>query len=194
MILFLHLFIILSLFSLSSTSAFAEDEVVFIRKAYLTLSQIEFVKPETRIKAMGEIRSFFDFEAFCHLALQDIEPKMTGEEIAKFRDLFDRLFFRNIEKKGLKMADKRIQNIHYSVESRQNPVSVALIKGLVDQKNVTIKFHLKKKGLSWGIIDIFVNGAGMSRNYRGQFNRIHRVEGFEGLMSRMERKLAVLSK
>ncbi len=194
MLLFLRFFIVLLLPFFSFTSAFAEDEVAFIRKAYQTLSGIEFVQPDTRAQAMAEIRGFFDFESFCHLAIQDIEPKMIPEEVKKFRDLFDRVFFKNIEKKGLKMADKRIQNIQYSVESRQNQVSVALIQGRVDQKNVTIKFHLKKNNSSWGIVDIYVNSAGASRNYRGQFNRIYRVEGFEGLMTRMEKKLTAFSK
>lgn len=181
-------------FFFPATWAFAEDEVAFIRRAYQTLSGLEFVQPETRAQAMTEVRGFFDFESFCSLILQDIESKMTPTEVEKFRDLFDRVFFKNIEKKGLKMADKRIQNIQYSVESKQDPVSVVLLKGQVDQKNVAIKFHLKKKNRSWGIVDLYVNAAGASRNYRGQFNRIYRVEGFEGLMARMEKKLTALSK
>lgn len=55
---------------------------------------------------------------------------------------------------------------------------------------VEIVYHLTRSGDRWVVVDVVTDGVSMVRNYRNQFARILRREGWDGLISRMRGRLA----
>jgi phospholipid transport system substrate-binding protein len=55
---------------------------------------------------------------------------------------------------------------------------------------VTIEYRLKREGDRWVVVDVVTDGVSMVRNYRNQFSRILRRDGWDGLLGRMRTRLA----
>lgn len=175
----------------------AADEVQFVKEAYQRLIVTTAGNNNTLAsKTVEEIRQLFDFEAFCHLVFQDIEERMQPQEHQEVTALFQTLFFANIARKGIKISHERLADEKYELASRTPTGSVVILSAKAMANNrqaaVTLQFELNKKGNSWGIQDITVNSVELSRNYRGQFNKIYRLENVAGLITRMQKKLALL--
>ena len=45
-------------------------------------------------------------------------------------------------------------------------------------------------GQEWKVFDIFTDDVSLVRNYKRQFRRVIKDEGWDGLIDRMEKKLA----
>lgn len=172
------------------TSAQAETEIDFIKKAYHTLSQTHHTGTQLDLTTMQHIRQLFDFEQFCKKTTIDISSKMSAEEMAEFKNLFARAFFKKIAHKGIRLSDKKLENIQYKLENRSQKMSLATVSGVSEKTEVVFKFELRPQQGSWLITDLSVNGALLSRNYRGQFNRLYRTEGYVGLQRRMQGKVS----
>ena len=46
----------------------------------------------------------------------------------------------------------------------------------------------------WQVRDIVTDGVSLARNYKYEFNQILKKDGIDGLIARLESKLAVLAK
>jgi phospholipid transport system substrate-binding protein len=51
-----------------------------------------------------------------------------------------------------------------------------------------LNFELERKGQEWRIYDVEINGISMIGNYRIQFERVIKDQGFDALMSTLDRK------
>jgi phospholipid transport system substrate-binding protein len=48
---------------------------------------------------------------------------------------------------------------------------------------------MSPSGKEWKVYDIFTDDVSLVRNYKRQFRRVIKEEGWKGLIGRMERKL-----
>lgn len=189
-----RVFILLLCFSFFATPLFAagSGEVQFVRKAYEELTKLNSEKKVVGLETSKKVLSFFNFDILFKRIVQDFESKLSREEYEDVRDTFLLLFTKNIEKKGLNFSGKKLSGIKYKLESKKKNESVVILLGRAKEHSVKIEFTLIPHEQSWKIADLSLNDALLSRNYRGQFNRIYRVEGVEGLMKRIQIKLASL--
>lgn len=58
------------------------------------------------------------------------------------------------------------------------------------EEPVTIDYIMAKQGNAYQIVDIVTEGSSLVSNYRNQFRRIIKKDGFPELMRRMKKKLA----
>ena len=71
--------------------------------------------------------------------------------------------------------------------------SSAVVKTRVNgykEKDVAIDYRLRLKDGEWKVYDVVVEGISLVNNYRQQFNAILAKESFDGLLKRMQEKLA----
>ena len=71
--------------------------------------------------------------------------------------------------------------------------SSAVVKTRVSgykEKDVAIDYRLRLKDGQWKVYDVVVEGISLVNNYRQQFNAILAKESFDGLLKRMQEKLA----
>jgi ABC-type transporter MlaC component len=54
---------------------------------------------------------------------------------------------------------------------------------------IEIVYKLKKKGISWIVVDMITDGVSLVGNYQAEFNKIINSDGFEGLMKKMKDKM-----
>ena len=57
------------------------------------------------------------------------------------------------------------------------------------QPPVTIDYSMSPAGTEWKVFDIFTDEVSLVKNYKRQFRRVIKDEGWSGLIGRMEKKL-----
>ena len=109
------------------------------------------------------------------------------------------MFFLNLKKNAKNIAKKRI--LQPALKSREISTQLAevtfsgipeseMLKHLGnDLKKLEVQFILTFDEKIWRLVDIAVEGALLSRQYRGSFNKIFRDKGYDGLLYYLERKM-----
>ena len=57
------------------------------------------------------------------------------------------------------------------------------------QPPITIDYSMSPSEKQWKVFDIFTDEVSLVKNYKRQFRRVIKEEGWEGLIERMEKKL-----
>ena len=57
------------------------------------------------------------------------------------------------------------------------------------QPPITIDYAMSPAGEEWKVYDIFTDDVSLVKNYKRQFRRVIKEEGWKGLIGRMEKKL-----
>ncbi len=57
------------------------------------------------------------------------------------------------------------------------------------QPAITIDYSMSPAGEEWKVFDILTDEVSLVKNYKRQFRRVIREEGWDGLIGRMEKKL-----
>lgn len=179
---------------LISSRAMGASDIQFVEKAANKLFTLRsdnngIVSQESVDMVMG----LFDFDRFFQRISQDIRQEMSPDEFKKLKEVFKKLFVENMAKKGLKLSDKQLQSMRYRAGAKTALESNVILHGKWDNREVEIQFTLASVAGSWKLVDLSVEGALLSRQYRSQFNRVFRKEGFDGLIGKIEKKKASLS-
>lgn len=130
----------------------------------------------------------FFFEKFYQTALQDHWESLGESEKKAFADRFRILFVDSLSdhmgkifQQGIALAAKG------SMQTAEGMIqSFGVKKG---STSGDFRVFLFRDERTWKIYDIEIEGVLLSRNYRAQFNRIIRNEGFGGLLARFDTKL-----
>lgn len=146
-----------------------------------------------------ELRENYDFHLFFSRCSADIEDQLSAEQTARLKTRFEELFFLNLKKNAKNIAKKRI--LQPALKSREISTQLAevtfsgipeseMLKHLGnDLKKLEVQFILTFDEKIWRLVDIAVEGALLSRQYRGSFNKIFRDKGYDGLLYYLERKM-----
>lgn len=123
--------------------------------------------------------------------LVDHWDALLPEEKTKFVDLLEKNIKRRMNEKML-FTDEDANFVLQTTTiktSKSQPIWVA--NNLKIRKgNFILSLALKPKADSYQIVDMDMEGALLSRNYRGQFNYLFRKYGKSGMLAKMEEKLA----
>lgn len=190
--------VLIALFIPVSSWATIPGEVGFVKQAYQVLSQLDRQRTNRNEVLVTKALGYFDLDHLFHTITQDFADKLSEQDYQGLLGNFKKVFMVQVYRKGLKLSDRRLEDIEYLLKKRGAPYTWVELRGRVEQKKLEILFTLLPKSAgksnAWSIVDLSVNGALLSRNYRGQFNRIHRVEGVAGLNKRMQIKFTELTK
>jgi phospholipid transport system substrate-binding protein len=150
-------------------------------------------KPDTPKRAkeltvlLGE---FLDYDRLAELSLDKEWDKRSPEELEHFvsllRALVERQYQRNMESTlGYKVTWVGTEPIEEGVMVKSSARSVKKKR----QPPITIDYSMSPAGKKWKVFDIFTDDVSLVKNYKRQFRRVIKEEGWKGLIGRMEKKL-----
>jgi len=164
----------------------------FIRTKHNKVRQV-LRKPDTPERAeeltvlLGE---FLDYGRLTKLSLDKEWNKRTPRERQQFvsllRQLVERQYQRNMESTlQYKVKWVGTEPIETGVKVKSSAKSVKKKR----QPPVTIDYSMSPAGNEWKVFDIFTDEVSLVKNYKRQFRRVIKDEGWNGLIGRMEKKL-----
>ncbi|MGH7409656.1 MAG: MlaC/ttg2D family ABC transporter substrate-binding protein, partial [Candidatus Methylomirabilis sp.] len=128
----------------------------------------------------------FDFNEIARRSLgrywQPLSEAQRSEFIGLFSDLLERSYISKIELYG----GEKIVYIGERMDGDLATVSTKIIT-----KNATeipIDYRLVRRGDSWLVYDVNIEGISLVSNYRTQFNKIIQTSGYNTLVDRMRAK------
>ena len=142
----------------------------------------------------------FDIGELCRLAMAGHWKEISGAEQRHFVDLMTRLLEKKAvfskEQGGKKQKGKGpLYSVTYEGHRFLNPEqTLSLVRSLVhipsEDLEIELNYRLKKAETGWKIYDVIVDGASLLDNYKFQFDKIIKKDGYPTLVHRMESKLA----
>jgi phospholipid transport system substrate-binding protein len=147
----------------------------------VSVSREEFIK--------SALRRHYDFDTFYETALQDHWPSWSDSQKRDFAARFENLFLQSLTKKITRLP-KSGAELLAAPATLTGARAVVSFTGKKGEKQAQFKVFFTQKDSEWKIYDVEVEGVLLSRNYRGQFNRILRNENYSGLITRLDRKLS----
>lgn len=164
------------------------SEILFIKNLFKRFSDASL---QTQL-VYNEIEKLYDFKTLFEISTQDFSDQLTSDQYEDLSELFSQLMLKNIKNKYHKLYGKNFEKKNYQIKEKNKNQTTVAVFGRYEDTNIEMNFTLMPNESSWKIVDLEVKGALLSRQYRGQFNRIFRSEGAEGLEKRMRTKLAQL--
>lgn len=134
------------------------------------------------------LQSHFDFAAFYEAASQDFWDTWTADQKREFAARFETLFLRSLAEKFQRAFSPAVGLTAGNTEISGDR-AVQSFRATKGDHRVSFTVHLIKRDQSWKIYDVEFEEILLSRNYRAQFNRVLRNEGFTGLIARFDSKL-----
>ena len=150
-------------------------------------------KPDTPARGkeltvlLGE---FLDYGRLAKLSLDKEwakrSPKDRDHFVSLLRQLVERQYQRNMESTlQYKVKWVGTEPIETGVKVKSSAKSVKKKR----QPPVTIDYSMSPAGDEWKVFDILTDEVSLVKNYKRQFRRVIRDEGWSGLIGRMEKKL-----
>jgi len=160
------------------------DEVVSI------VSSKEMKKPENKEKRQKELKdavgAIFDFSEMAKLSLGQYWDERTTDEKNEFVQVFETLLENTYSKKIESYNNEKIVYLKETVEGASSEVKSKVVTSKRDE--YAIDYRLLNKGGKWVIHDVTIEGISLVANYRSQFDKIIRSEGYSALIKKLNSK------
>lgn len=179
--------------ALTESSVDIEAAQRFIRTKHNKVRAV-LRRPDTPKRAnqltdlLGE---FLDYETLAELSLdqewQKRSPKERKRFVSLLRQLVERQYQRNMEStleyKVTWVGSEPIDNAGALVKTS------ARSQKKKRQPAIEIDYSVRSAAPEWRVWDISTDGVSLVKNYKRQFRRVIKEEGWNGLIARMEKKL-----
>ncbi|HET9954693.1 MAG TPA: ABC transporter substrate-binding protein [Polyangiaceae bacterium] len=182
--------LVLALMALPA-SALASPAQDFVKAKQTELTElVKKSKSAEDKKLEGAFDAVLDYETLAHDTLREFWEERTPSERAEFQEALKKLV-RNAYRKNL----KRIGDFEVEYKGESNADSGQLVRTVAKNRSnareepVSIDYIVREVGGKWKITDIVTEGSSMVGNYRNQFRRIIKKQGFPELIKRMKTKL-----
>ncbi|MGB5368728.1 MAG: ABC transporter substrate-binding protein [Polyangiales bacterium] len=150
-------------------------------------------KPDT--PARGEeltilLGEFLDYDRLAKLSLDKEWAKRSPKERDRFVSLLRQLVERQYQRNMESTLEYRVKWV--GTEPIESGVKVKSLAKSVKKKRqppVTIDYSMSPADDEWKVFDIFTDEVSLVKNYKRQFRRVIKEEGWSGLIGRMEKKL-----
>ncbi len=128
----------------------------------------------------------FDWEELSKRSLARFWAERTPEEKREFvklyRDLLKRTYLDKVE-------GYSGETVRYEGETIHGEYSTVKVKILTVKKTeIPVEYRLMKKGMSWLVYDISIEGASLVNNYRAQFNSLLQRFSYQEVARRLKEK------
>jgi len=138
----------------------------------------------TELRQIAE--GIFDFTEMAHASLGDHWNDLSGDQ----REAFARLYTSFIEDAYLNQiqdySGQRIDVVRQDLNGRAADVFSTIVNPGDEPIDLDFRFELKNG--EWKIYDVAIDDVSMTSNYRTQFDRVIREQGFDSLMSSLHAK------
>ncbi len=164
--------------------------------AILDLLNDQEVDMEVRNKKIETIvKDRFDFNTMAQWILGIHWRKATPEQREKFVNLFRTLLETNYRDRIGEYADEyNDERVEYIQERIRGDKAMVDTQVVTEKQKIPINYKMVQKDGDWVIYDVVIEEVSLVSNYRNSYDEIVRKEGYEGLFSRMEKKIEELKK
>ena len=165
----------------------------FVRSKHSTLTA-ELAKPASpaRKKSVDDLlKGFFDFDKLTKDALARNFDDLSEDEYNELKGLVQALVTKNYQKNIEKTLNYEVTFVSDEATeggpSRQ--VRTKVQKRGSTEAPIEVVYTLHKVKDVWMVYDIETDGSSMLRNYRNQFGKVIRRDGFPALLRKLQTKL-----
>jgi phospholipid transport system substrate-binding protein len=189
---FLLVTVVFSVLALAG-SAFAQSATDVVRTKqsalFSLLKQPSSAPTQERIQRIFD--EMLDYSGLAKASLGDEWAVRTEEERKEFSNILKQLVRKAYEKNLKKTVTFRIDYVGQdAIDSSQLVKTRATNQANSRDEPVEIDFKMVQDGGTWKVADIITEGSSLVRNYRNQFTRIIKRDGFPALIKKMNDKLA----
>ncbi|RLA93655.1 MAG: ABC transporter substrate-binding protein [Deltaproteobacteria bacterium] len=145
-------------------------------------------KAERKKLIINVIEQMVDWDEIARRALGRYWKERNLEEREEFKELFKDLLEKSYSDKLELYGGEKIK---YQGEKIDGNYAIVRTKVVNNQKNidVSVDFHLIRKGERWLIYDLSIEGVRAVNNYRVQFNEVITSSSYEELVKKLKSKL-----
>jgi phospholipid transport system substrate-binding protein len=144
---------------------------------------------ERRAKIFEIFGERFDFKVMGMRSLGTPWKTLTEAQRTEYVEAFSKLIKNSYVLKIERYSDEKI---HFKDERAKGKYYYVYTDVISGDKAIPINYSLYQKGDQWLVYDVVIEGVSLVKNYRTQFDQIFRKEGFDGLMSGINKQLASL--
>jgi phospholipid transport system substrate-binding protein len=175
--------------AMAQTSATEEvkkvvDEVVSI------VSNQDMKKPENKEKRQKSLKdatsAIFDFAEMARSSLGNHWGDLTPDQKDEFQKTYETLLENTYSKKIESYNNERIVYLNETVDGNNSEVRSKVVTAKHDE--FTLDYRLVNKDGKWVINDVVIEGVSLVANYRTQFDKIIRKEGYSTLYRKLNDK------
>ncbi|HZV83004.1 MAG TPA: ABC transporter substrate-binding protein [Geobacteraceae bacterium] len=187
------LLLVTMLFAPAIAVASVTDEVkTVVDQVVSIVSDKEMKKPKNEGKRRAAldktISTIFDYNEMAKLSLGVHWRDRSAAERQEFVKLFKTLLENSYADKIESYNNEKISYLKESVEGDSAEVKSKIVTA--KREEFTIDYRLKKDGAKWMVCDVVIEGVSLVANYRSQFNRIVRGQGYAALVKKLKDKSA----
>jgi phospholipid transport system substrate-binding protein len=134
--------------------------------------------------------AILDYDALAQGSLENHWAERSDAERREFQDTLKKLVQRAYRKNLDRTASYDVQ-FDGETKAGENTVVKTMAKSRTNAREepISIDYVVHRVGPTWRIVDIVTEGSSLVKNYRQQFTRIIKKDGFPELMRRMKAKL-----
>jgi phospholipid transport system substrate-binding protein len=151
---------------------------------------------EARDQRLEElVRSQFDFQLMGQWILGVHWRQATPEQRERFIELFTQLLETTYRDRMSEYADQYAGDEQVEIVSERIIDNRALVDTIVitaDRKRIPISYKLDLQQGEWRAYDVVIEEVSLVNTYRSEYAELVRRHGFDGLFSRMEKRIAEL--
>jgi phospholipid transport system substrate-binding protein len=164
----------------------AKEKIV--RQILATPTQVDTDAHKAKEEKLRQtINDLFDFEELGMRALELHWDDLNDAQHKEFISLLQQLIEKNYL---LKITKATTYMIAWGKEIQEEEWKTVGIKIKSGKYEATIHFRLVEKGGKAVVFDMLIDDVSLMENYRSQFNRIIKKDGFEKLLEKMRSRLS----
>jgi len=142
------------------------------------------------VDTLGLSRTASLIDAMSQRTLATNWKKATKQEKEKFIDLFSQLIENTYIGKIEAYTNEKVEYPGEKVKGNKALVETLIIAASAD---IPVDYKLYKKGDTWWVYDVIIEGVSLISNYRSSYQEIVKKEGFDGLLAKMQEKIDELA-
>lgn len=133
-----------------------------------------------------------DYDRLARESLAQHWSSLDEAQQKDFTELLKQLVQRNYERNIKNIQGYKVEYLGENASGNSAVVvrTRAASKTNVREQPIEIDYRLEQSGDDWRVFDIVTEGSSLVNNYRGQFNRIIRKDGYDALVKRLQDRLA----
>jgi phospholipid transport system substrate-binding protein len=180
--------VVLPGFSAAATGP-AEQVRGTVDDVLVVLRDKELLQDDRRRRVQEAIGKRFDFTLMSRAALSVNWKKATPEQRRRFVDLFTELLLLIWTARLDEYHDESVRYGEEKIRGDRATVSTFVVSG---DKEIPVDYRLHNKNGEWLVYDVLIEHVSQVSNYRNSYRGIVEEVGIDGLLDRLETKVAEL--
>ena len=160
------------------------DEVVRI------VADTDLKKPQNELKRRKALKSaigqIFDHAEMARRSMGQNWKELSPSQQKEFTDLFATLLENSYAGKIESYNNEKIVYLKDIVDGDYAEVKSRIITAKRDE--FSLDYRLMREGERWKVYDVVIEGVSLVSNYRSQFNKIIKAQGYPELVKKMKAK------